>query len=101
MRHNAVKIVGPQRAAFAAGPDASTAYRENVWKGQAYRPEVWTEKSAVLGLVVPACRRWRVPYAACRGSTATAIFMPVASGSRSAQRTDADRLLSRRLSRRS
>lgn len=47
--------------------DVSNSYRENLWKGQLYRPEVWIEKDALLGVVEPACSRFRVPHFACRG----------------------------------
>jgi hypothetical protein len=43
-------------------------YREDLWKDQVYRPEVWIEKDALLGVIEPVCREWRVPYFACRGN---------------------------------
>ena len=36
-------------------------------KSQRYRPEVWIEKSALVGVIEPACTRWRVPHFAARG----------------------------------
>lgn len=42
-------------------------YQENLWKTQKYRPEVWIEKDALIGVVEPVCERRRVPYFACRG----------------------------------
>lgn len=42
-------------------------YREDLWSNQPYRPEVWIEKDALLGVIEPACIRFRVPYFACRG----------------------------------
>lgn len=39
------------------------------WKKQAYRPEVWVEKDALVGVLEVACRPWRVPYFSCRGYT--------------------------------
>lgn len=47
--------------------DAARSYRENPWLGQSSRPEVWIEKSALIGVIEPACRRWRVPHMAARG----------------------------------
>jgi hypothetical protein len=43
-------------------------YREDVWQGQIYRPEVWIEKSALLGVVEPVCNEFRVPYFASIGN---------------------------------
>jgi len=41
----------------------------DLWEGQRYRPEVWIEKDALVGVIEPACRRFRVPFFACRGYT--------------------------------
>jgi len=46
---------------------AAQSYKEDLWKGQKYRVEVWIEKDALLGVIEPACNRWRLPYYACRG----------------------------------
>src|SRR4029450_9944560 len=43
---------------------AADGYRENLWLGQKYRPEVFIEKTALIGVIEPACRRWRVPHMA-------------------------------------
>jgi hypothetical protein len=37
-------------------------YAEDWWRDQHYRPEVWIEKDALLGVIAPVCSRWRVPY---------------------------------------
>lgn len=42
-------------------------YREDVWRDQECRPEVWIEKDALVGVIEAACRHYRVPYLACRG----------------------------------
>jgi hypothetical protein len=47
---------------------AADQYRSDPWEDQAYRPEVWIEKDALLGVIESICRRWRVPYFACRGN---------------------------------
>jgi hypothetical protein len=47
---------------------AAQAYREDIWAGQSYRPEVWIEKDALLGVIEGVCREYRVPYFACRGN---------------------------------
>lgn len=44
-------------------------YKEDLWDSQQHRPEVWIEKDALLGVIEPVCRRYRVPYFACRGYT--------------------------------
>jgi hypothetical protein len=46
---------------------AAQGYRENLWLGQDYRPEIWIEKDALIGVIEPICRRYRIPYFACRG----------------------------------
>lgn len=42
-------------------------YQEDLWDGQEMRPEVWIEKEALVGVIVPVCERLRLPYFACRG----------------------------------
>lgn len=42
-------------------------YREELWKGQAIRPEVWVEKDALVGVISGVCNELDVPYFACRG----------------------------------
>lgn len=37
------------------------------WKNQPYRPEVWIEKDALVGVLEVACDLWHVPYFSCRG----------------------------------
>lgn len=39
------------------------------WANQAYRPEVWVEKDALVGVLETACEPWHVPYFSCRGYT--------------------------------
>lgn len=48
---------------------AVQSYRIDKWWGQPYRPEVWVEKDALVGVVGPACDRLDVPYFSCRGYT--------------------------------
>jgi hypothetical protein len=45
----------------------ASQYQENPWGDQRWRPEVWIEKDALIGVVEPVCNRWRIPYYACRG----------------------------------
>lgn len=56
------------------GPEdivASCAAQYDVdwWKDQKYRPEVWVEKDALIGVLQVACEPWRCPYFSCRGYT--------------------------------
>lgn len=44
-------------------------YRNDLWKNQPYRPEVWVEKDALEGVVETACKPLDVPYFSCRGYT--------------------------------
>lgn len=37
------------------------------WKDQVYRPEMWIEKDALVGVLEQACEEWQVPYFSCRG----------------------------------
>jgi hypothetical protein len=49
----------------------ATGYREDIWDTQEYRPEVWIEKAALLGVIEPICNEYRVPYFACIGNNST------------------------------
>ena len=49
-------------------------YREDLWFGQKYRPEVWIEKEALVGVIEDVCRRYRVPYFAHRGDGSTTVL---------------------------
>jgi hypothetical protein len=48
---------------------AAESYRIDLWERQDYRPEVWIEKDAMLGVVEGVCERLDVPYFSCRGYT--------------------------------
>ncbi len=48
---------------------AAHSYRRDIWKEQEYRPEVWIEKDALIGVIERICDERRVPYFACRGNT--------------------------------
>ena len=52
--------------------DASAAqYRVDLWQDQPWRVEVWTEKDAAIAVIDELCRRYDVPYLACRGDSST------------------------------
>lgn len=49
-------------------------YREDVWRTQKHRVEVWVEKDAVLGVIERACLALRVSYFACRGYSSQSAY---------------------------
>jgi len=44
-------------------------YTIDMWEGQAYRPEVWIEKDALIGVIERVCRKLDVTFFSCRGYT--------------------------------
>lgn len=44
-------------------------YRVDMWANQEYRPEVWIEKDALVGVIRGVCQENDVPYFSCRGYT--------------------------------
>ena len=52
---------------------AARQYREDLWQGQRYRPEVWIEKEALLGVIEAICTELRVPYFAHRGNNSQTL----------------------------
>lgn len=48
---------------------AAYSYHLNHWEGQTYRPEVWIEKDALVGVIQGVCNDLDVPYFSCRGYT--------------------------------
>ena len=46
---------------------AHRSFRLDLWEGQPYRPEIWVEKEALVGVLVGVCGRLDVPYFACKG----------------------------------
>jgi len=46
---------------------ATNGYHRDRWEGQNYRPEVWIEKDALIGVISGVCRELDVPRFACRG----------------------------------
>jgi len=69
-----------QRWAFFRNPAerleaAARSYREDPWAGQRYRPEVWIEKEALVGVIEAICHEYRVPYLAHKGgNSASAMY---------------------------
>lgn len=44
-------------------------FRVDMWEGQKYRPEVWIEKDALVGIFERVCQQFDVPLFSCRGYT--------------------------------
>jgi hypothetical protein len=51
--------------------DAAAWYQEDRWRDQHYRPEVWIEKDALIGVIAGVCTEFRTPYYAHRGNPST------------------------------
>lgn len=47
----------------------ASQYRVDLWEGQPYRPEVWIEKDALVGVIEGVCNELDVPHFSCRGYT--------------------------------
>lgn len=45
------------------------SYRIDKWARQTYRPEVWVEKDALVGVLEVVCTELDVPFFSCRGYT--------------------------------
>ncbi len=48
---------------------AAYSFRIDKWADQKYRPEVWIEKDALVGVIANVCEQNDVPYFSCRGYT--------------------------------
>lgn len=57
---------------------AAYNYQENPWLTQKYRPEVWIEKDALLGVIEDVCDTYHVRYASCRGDTSVTMLYQAA-----------------------
>jgi hypothetical protein len=53
--------------------DDAAQYQEDLWAGQPYRPEVWIEKDALIGVIERVCTKYRVPYFAMRGNNSRTL----------------------------
>ena len=45
---------------------ALASYHVDYWEGQEYRPEVWIEKDALVGVIEGVCEELDVPFFSCR-----------------------------------
>jgi hypothetical protein len=52
---------------------AARSYREDLWADQRYRPAVWIEKDALIGVIEGVCTELRVPYFATRGNVSQTL----------------------------
>lgn len=46
---------------------AASSFHLDMWENQSYRPEVWIEKDALVGVIEDVCNKWDIPYFSCRG----------------------------------
>lgn len=46
---------------------AHDSYRRDLWADQEWRPEVWVEKEALVGVIGGICNKLRVDFFACKG----------------------------------
>lgn len=44
-------------------------FHVDMWEGQEYRPEVWIEKDALVGVIERVCNELDIPHFSCRGYT--------------------------------
>lgn len=61
-------------------------YHVDMWANQRYRPEVWIEKDALVGIIEGVCQSLDVPYFSCRGYTSQSEMW--AAGQRLAEWSD-------------
>lgn len=48
---------------------AARQYRNDLWKNQPVRVEVWIEKDALVGVIEGICNEYGIPHFSCRGYT--------------------------------
>ena len=59
---------------------AAHSYLEDRWENQAWRPEVWIEKDALVGVISGICEEYDVPYFSCRGYTSQSAMWQAGHG---------------------
>jgi hypothetical protein len=52
---------------------AARSYKTDWWENQQYRPEVWIEKNALIGVISGICTDLRVPYFATIGNNSQTL----------------------------
>ena len=58
---------------------AARAYHRDLWEGQEYHLEVWTEKDALIGVIERTAHRFDVSCFSCRGYTSTTALWETAN----------------------
>jgi hypothetical protein len=46
---------------------SAQSFHLDLWQDQRFRPEVWIEKDALVGVIESTCKAWDVPYLSTRG----------------------------------
>lgn len=59
--------LGYQKSPATAVRDLISSYRRDLWEDQPWRPEVWIEKEALVGVIEQICMHHRVDFFACKG----------------------------------
>ena len=57
---------------------AANSYAIDKWAGQKYRPEVWIEKEALIGVIEETCENWDLSYFACKGYGSSSVMKEAA-----------------------
>ena len=58
--------------------DAAASYRRSVWHDQRVEVQIYTEKDAITGVVLPVTERWDVPLGVARGYASESFAWSVA-----------------------
>jgi hypothetical protein len=58
--------------------DAAASYRRSLWRAQAAEVQIYSEKDAISGVVLPVTRRWDVPLGIVRGYSSESFAWSVA-----------------------
>jgi hypothetical protein len=64
--------------------DAAASYRRALWRDQATEVQIYSEKDAISGVVLPVTRRWDVPLGIVRGYSSETFAWSVAQSIRDA-----------------
>jgi hypothetical protein len=70
--------------------DAAASYRRDLWRNQATEVQIYSEKDAISGVVLPVTRRWDVPLGIVRGYSSETFVWSVAQSIRDAARRGKD-----------
>ena len=59
--------------------EAIESYRKDLWKSQKYHVEVWSEKDAILSIIMPLVREWHLQAFPCRGFNSLSASFGIAA----------------------